>query len=201
MQREGLAVKKKARHFTVADVLTHQQARHGEVKCTCGLKLTAFTGHKDTCPKSLIMPASVSDGQSAGLSQTCAEAQDGAGKRRGAGGKLRLSRQPNKTEAEFGLMLEARRRKGEFRTVEFEAITLRVGSGTRYTCDYLCEVERPWSQIELADFDTRPIFFEIKGPQKWDDAIAKFKMAIDRYGRIFRFEMWDRIDGQWRQIA
>lgn len=148
-----------------------------------------------------VSPASASGVQSATSGRSGSEAQDMAGTRRKAGGKLRLSREPNQTEHEFGLILEARRRKGEFRTVEFEAITLRTGSGARYTPDYFCEVEEPTSQIELADFDQRPVFFEIKGPKKWDDAIAKFKGAVDRYGRLFRFEMWDKIDGQWRQIA
>src|SRR3982750_3346087 len=56
-----------------------------------------------------------------------------------ANGKLRRSRQPNKTEAEFGRMLEARRLKGEFVTVEFESVRLKVGDGCYYTPDYLCQ--------------------------------------------------------------
>lgn len=182
MRRERLELKKVRHIWTEAEVKDHQQ-RHGF--------------------KPPQMPQDRSGDKSAVLSQPDGERATGLGKRSKAGGKLRLSRQPNKTEAEFGLILEVRRRKGEFRTVEFECVTLRVGDGAKYTPDWFCEPEG-WGLVggDLdAAFDGRLRFFEIKGPQKWDDAIAKFKSAVDRYGRWARFEMWDKIDGHWRQIA
>lgn len=104
-------------------------------------------------------------------------------------GKLRQSRAPNKTEAEFGRMLEARRLKGEFLTVEFEAVKLKVGDGTYYTPDWFCHT-----------LFARPAIFEVKGKHRWDDAIVKYKAAKERYTWA-DFEMWEKSNGEWRLIG
>jgi hypothetical protein len=103
--------------------------------------------------------------------------------------KLRRSRAPNKTEAEFGRMLEARRHKGEFLTVEFEALKLKVGDGTYYTPDWFCHT-----------LFARPAIFEVKGKHRWDDAIVKYKAAKERYTWA-DFEMWEKSSDGWRLIG
>lgn len=106
-----------------------------------------------------------------------------------SGGKLRRSRQPNKTEVEFGLMLEARRHKGEFLIVEFEAVKLKVGDGTYYTPDWICQSRY-----------ARPVIFEVKGKHRWDDAIVKYKAAKERYSWA-DFEMWEKTSDGWKRIG
>lgn len=43
-------------------------------------------------------------------------------------------------------------------------------------------------------------FFETKGKMIWDKNRNKFKQARDRY-RWGKFEMWQCIKGEWKEIA
>lgn len=103
--------------------------------------------------------------------------------------KLRLSRKPNNTEEDFRRILEARRLKGEFLTVEFEAVRLRIGDGSYYTPDFLCQTTFG-----------RPACFEVKGAHKWEDSIVKYKAAKERHAWA-DFEIWEKRDGRWSQIG
>lgn len=121
-------------------------------------------------------------------------------------GKLRLGRQPNAAEAAFGLILEARKRAGEFISVEFEAVKLKVGDGSFYCPDYVCEPgfreHEVAQQAVKGTLDLRLVFFEVKGGGPiQDDSIAKFKAARERYSNWARFEMWRKISGEWVKLA
>jgi hypothetical protein len=113
--------------------------------------------------------------------------------------KLKQPKQPNQTEREFGMMLRARRVKmekeswPEFDRVQFEGARLRLADALTYTPDWMC------TQYSTVDELHRVTFFEVKGRKKWDDAIAKFKMAKEIH-KWARFEMWQKLDGQWSQI-
>jgi hypothetical protein len=102
---------------------------------------------------------------------------------------------PNKTESEFGLMLEAQYRAGEFLTPpKFEAIKLKVGERCYYCPDWM---------ITRAAFGerTRPVvmFFEVKGAHTWEDSVVKFKAAKEQYP-FFEFELHRKKQGSWTRI-
>lgn len=107
----------------------------------------------------------------------------------------RRSKEPNQTEREFGAMLERRKRAGEFESVQFEAVRLRLAPGLTYEPDWFCVSDRPHHE-----YKTKLFIFEVKGRKKWDDAIAKFKMAREVH-KWAHFEMWEKLpDGRWQQM-
>lgn len=96
---------------------------------------------------------------------------------------LRKSKEPNKTEAEFGRRLQA-----EFkREPIFEAFKIRIAGNCYYAPDWTI-----W-------MDGKLWFFEVKGAHIWDDSKVKFKAAKERYP-YFEFEMWQKKVGSWRRI-
>jgi hypothetical protein len=107
--------------------------------------------------------------------------------------KLRKSREPNKTEAEFGRILQSRIGKGELGgPLRFEPIKFKVGTGCYYTPDWGC-----MSQIDRLWF---PTFFEVKGGHIWDDSTVKWKSAVEQYPWA-RFEIWQKKSGEWTRIG
>lgn len=79
----------------------------------------------------------------------------------------------NRTEAAYGLVLEARKRAGLIREYHFQALTLKLGDDCRYTPDYLV-VNEDWT-LEL---------HEVKGFMR-DDALVKLKVCA----RLFPFRV------------
>src|SRR6266705_387056 len=103
---------------------------------------------------------------------------------------LRRARQPNKTEAAYGLILEAMKRKGDILRYEYEGITLRWAD-MKYTPDFICfSVNDPWWSIKL---------IEVKGAHIWDRDIVRFKGAR-AYWPEFSFELHQKKGGQWTRI-
>jgi hypothetical protein len=193
--------KSSARHMTLADVATHQQRSFGAPRCTCK-PVGAY--HSPMCPVSLF--------QAAALDKNAITMP----KLSRRGGKLRKHREPNQTEAEMGQIQEARRRRGEIVSAEFEAITLRWGD-MEYTPDwFVIESQLPLSVVLNSDkatlnqmdrvFEGRGgtlveiVYIEVKGGWKWEDSIIKFK-AFRKAMPWARFEFWEKIDGRWNQAA
>lgn len=105
-----------------------------------------------------------------------------------AKGKIRKPSEPNKTEAEFGRMLEARIQKGEFIRAVYEGIALSW-CGMRYTPD--------WTAITP---EGRFICFEIKGAHIRDRDLVRFKGARYQWPEI-TFQLWQKKKSQWIQLA
>lgn len=108
--------------------------------------------------------------------------------------KLRKAKEPNATEAEYGLILEAMKRKGEIVHYVFEGISLRWADGLRYTADYAVFAE-----------NARTRLIEIKGRQnkairRRDDAIVRFKGCRAEWKTYFDFEMWEKGKDGWQRI-
>lgn len=102
-------------------------------------------------------------------------------------GRLKSGAQ-NKTEAEYGRLLELRKRAGEIEWYAFEGITLKLADDTRYTPDFA--VMLAGGVIEM---------HEIKG--RWmEDAKVKIKVAAERFP--FRFVAVYKLNkkdgGGWR---
>lgn len=83
-------------------------------------------------------------------------------------GRLKAG-QMNKTEAEYGVVLEARRQAGEIAWFKFEGVKLRLADSTFYTPDFA---------VMLTDGPMQ--LHEVKGHWQ-DDARAKIKIAADLY--------------------
>lgn len=94
----------------------------------------------------------------------------------------------NPVEEEFSLILEARRKRGEFREWEFEAIKLHLGGGAYYTLDFLARRE-----------DGKPVLFEIKGRRIVSRDTVRIKV-VERWMWLFDFEVWQKADGGWKQL-
>lgn len=104
--------------------------------------------------------------------------------------KFRLAKQPNKTEKEFGAILQSRVNRNEFQgPVRFEAVKLRIAGNCYFTPDWM-----------VYDNAGRPVFFEVKGAHIWDDAKVKFRAAVELH-QWASFECWQKKAGEWRRIA
>ncbi len=104
----------------------------------------------------------------------------------------------NKTEAEFAMILEAQKRKGEILRAEFEGITLRWAD-MRYTPDF---VAFGWSgdgSDKYFGFGYKGIkLIEVKGAHIWDRDIVRFKGAR-AYWPEFQFEMHQKTKAGWQR--
>jgi hypothetical protein len=111
--------------------------------------------------------------------------------------KLRGSaKEPNKTEAEFGVLLKAQRSRGEIIRYVYQGITLHWGGGMRYTPDWFVIV----TQAPTYSFKAfRSRLIEIKGAKIWDRDIVRFKGCKAEWPE-FEFEMWQRTEGRWNRL-
>jgi len=98
-------------------------------------------------------------------------------------------RQPNKTEAEFGLILEAMKRRGDIVDYFYEGITLRWGGGMRYTADFSVIIED--ASIKL---------IETKGGYIWPKDLIRFKGCREEWKTYFDFEMHQKKEGSWTRL-
>jgi hypothetical protein len=90
----------------------------------------------------------------------------------------------NKTERRFEIeRLQVWRSMGQILEYDYEAVTLKIANGCRYTPDY-------W----VITNDGRTQFYEIKARKMiWDDAIVKLKVAAAIYDTYeFWLCAWDR---------
>jgi len=99
---------------------------------------------------------------------------------------IRQSRkQPNKTERRFELdYLLPWQHAGEIVGYQFEAITLRLANGVRYTPDYLTYGPK----------GTR--IYEVKGEYIYEDAKIKLKVAPSQF-HFWEFYLAQWIKGEW----
>lgn len=113
----------------------------------------------------------------------------------------------NKTEAEYALILEAMKQKGDILRYEFEGITLRW-EGIKYTPDFVVfrpkTVEVELNTCQSRDIEVAPeiVFIEIKGGfvgGKFERAIERFRHART-YWPEMSFEMMQKKGGAWTRL-
>ena len=75
----------------------------------------------------------------------------------------------NKTEADYGALLEMRKVAGEIEDYHFESVTLKIADNCRYTPDFMVEF-----------YDGHKEIHEVKGFWR-DDARVKIKVAADKF--------------------
>ncbi len=104
----------------------------------------------------------------------------------------------NKTEAEFAMILEAQKRKGEILRYEFEGITLRWFD-MRYTPDFVVFCNPIMTPIG-AEFQAIK-FIEVKGAHIHysQQAMARFKGARGFWPE-FSFELHQKTKEGWKQL-
>ncbi len=101
----------------------------------------------------------------------------------------------NKTEAEFAMILEAKRREGIISRWLFEGITLRWND-VRYTPDFITFPGfSPESDTEIHIIETKGPW--IKGNR--ERAVERFRHA-KTYWPEFTFEMHHRTKNGWKQL-
>ena len=102
------------------------------------------------------------------------------GKLKGVSGVIRQSsRQPNKTELRFEQeYLKPWLATKEIEGYDYEAITLKIANGCRYTPDWVA-----WRNPCTVPSGLRVgLFYEIKARDMiWDDAIVKLKVAASKF--------------------
>ncbi len=103
----------------------------------------------------------------------------------------------NRTEAEFALILEDMKRKGEILRYEYEGITLRF-AGVKYTPDFVVFLN------PAADWKGQPTIklIEVKGEfirGKFERAIERFRHA-KTYWPEFIFELHQKTKEGWKQL-
>lgn len=118
--------------------------------------------------------------------------------------KLRAAKKPNKTEAEYGRILESMKSRGEIIEYRYEGITLKWAD-MRYTPDWFVITERALSgviEFNVADQSkpdwVRIKLIEVKGAHIWDRDTVRFKGARAAWP-MFAFEMHQK-KGAWRRI-
>ena len=99
--------------------------------------------------------------------------------------------QMNKTEREFSLFLEARKRRGEIVDWRFQGVRLAWGGCMVYKGDFtVFRFDNPWLLI-----------IEVKGPFIRDRDIVRFKGCRAEWQRWFDFEMHQRDSNkQWNKV-
>jgi hypothetical protein len=108
--------------------------------------------------------------------------------------ELKKGKQPNKTEAEFGRILESDKQRGKIIRYEYEGMTFRW-LGMRYTPDWIVVCDRVVSTDPYCFFKA----IEVKGGHIFDRDIVRFKGARALWPEI-AFEMWQKKSGQWNRL-
>jgi hypothetical protein len=118
---------------------------------------------------------------------------------------LKVPKAPNKTEAEYGRILESMKQRGEIVRYEYEGVTLRW-LDMRYTPDWFVVVRmcHTWQENDPQRRDPPWVSYvfkaiEVKGARIWDRDIVRFKGARAMWPEI-EFEMWQKKSGSWMQL-
>lgn len=93
----------------------------------------------------------------------------------------RFPKGPNRTESEYGLILKA---KFPGSNVRFEAYTLKLADGCRYSPDW--SVEHPDGTLE---------FHEVKGPFIYSKSLTKPRTAAELFPQ--RFTLAQKLKSGW----
>lgn len=116
----------------------------------------------------------------------------------------RSASEPNKTEAEYGRLLESQKLCGEIIEYRYEGITLRWAD-MKYTPDWFVVVGTMTDDIGNPMIP-RPIgthlairIIEVKGGHIFDRDIVRFKGARAAWP-LFQFEMHQKKAGEWRRL-
>lgn len=108
----------------------------------------------------------------------------------------RAAARMNKTEAEFALMLEARKRSGEITDYRYEGMRLKWGEDPRTgeAMNYLADF------VVIGKLSSHITLIEVKGAHIWDRDKVRFKGCRAAWP-CFAFELHQKIKGEWKRIS
>lgn len=89
----------------------------------------------------------------------------------------------SKAEARYAQLLERQRRAGQIESWRYEAITLRIGLGARYSPDFL-----------VVTNDGRMRLVEVKGHMK-EAARVRLRVAVEMYPQFSWLLVWSKKGG------
>lgn len=121
---------------------------------------------------------------------TAAEYQRLAGKRHRGRARTRPRRAGEMTQIErdWEAQLELRRAAGLLVRIDYEPERLRLAKDTTYQPDF---------RVVMADGEV--VFFEVKGPHAWEDAIVKLRVAAELHPYRFVMVTRDKVTRAWRE--
>jgi hypothetical protein len=103
----------------------------------------------------------------------------------------------NKTEKAFGLILEARKRRGE--VIEYKPFGIRLEWGAHPDTGKPQVYSPDYTVWEVAAVFLKVV--ECKGPHIFPKDLIRFRGCRAEWGMWFRFEMWQKDKaGVWRRI-
>ncbi len=105
--------------------------------------------------------------------------------------------QMNGTEASYADLLEARKLVGEIRGYEFEAVTLRLAKGCRFTVDFAVHMKDGSIELHECKAGFRRKSGNVSALVR-DGAGEKFKWAAQRFP-MFRFRLFYLYKREWRE--
>lgn len=118
-----------------------------------------------------------------------------SGKRVSRGKKRR---EMNATEREFAAYLQRQMDEEEIVSFDYEGLTLRWPDGMRYTSDFLVVTAIESGSTDNQGAAVRITLIEVKGAYCWRQDLVKWRAARANWP-LFRFEFWQKVDGQWQQ--
>lgn len=163
-------------------------------RCPCGA--LAMNAPKETkcrvCgQKRPNLTVSASEGAAAPMTGAAAKPPSGGTKARALPQAVRMT----KPEREYGMRLEAMKRKGQIVDYRFQGLSLAWGADPetgilmRYKCDYVV-FRDSWQRIAI---------IEVKGCHIFEKDIIRFKGCRAEWP-MFQFEMHQLTGGQWHQV-
>lgn len=111
----------------------------------------------------------------------------------------------NATETEFSLMLEAQKRRGEILEWRFEGISLAwgcdpvTGKPMRYKADFVVIEAKQEDDDSTIPWAVRLKIVEVKGNFIHPQDLIRFKGCRSDWP-MFRFELHQKANGEWRQV-
>lgn len=117
--------------------------------------------------------------------------------------KGKKRREMNKTEREFSMILDARKRAGEIIDWNYEGTTFRWGTldCIAYTPDFTIiegAIQRSKEGGKVKEY-LKMVFVETKGGRIWPKDIQKFKAARNQFP-LFEFQLHQKTKSGWQQL-
>lgn len=170
------------KHMTASDVRSHQEATHGEIKCTCKFENGV---HAETCPRSLF----VTDTLPLPVIQKIGDKL------------LNLSDGMTVPEREFDRILAGKLKREEIVDYRYQGVSLawgrnpKTGKFMRYKCDFWV-----WNRATL-NLKVLPITIaEVKGPRIWPKDLIRFRGCRAEWPML-NFELHQRSkEGTWERL-
>ncbi len=104
----------------------------------------------------------------------------------------------NKTEAEFGLILEAMKRRGEI--LDYRPFGIKLEWGADPVTGKPMVYSGDFTVLTDQSFHPSIRIVEVKGGYIHPQDLIRFKGCRSYWGDWFEFELWQKSEGEWRRL-